>query len=126
MTQPDLSLGQLWAMIERDSQLTRQHVQATLDDVKERLDGFMTKELWETERRALVQRIEAAELELRAQAQRHEALKTKLEEDARAAREAARRQSSDQRHNRREFVYKGIIPALALLVAVISIIVAAK
>ncbi|THA72555.1 hypothetical protein E6R60_26875 [Streptomyces sp. A0642] len=113
-TEPDPTMGQLWRMIEADSRTTRLHVQQTLDDVKKRLDGFMTKDLWESEKRALEQRIEAAERELRAQAARHNALKEKLEREAQEEAQA-------RRQNGREFIYKGVIPVLALLVAAISL-----
>ncbi|MFH8483069.1 hypothetical protein [Streptomyces sp. NPDC018055] len=110
MTQPEPTLGQLWQLIERDSQRTRDHVQTTLDDVKRRLDGFMTKELWQSEKSVLEQRISRAEEELQAQQALHNALKDKLE---REARQDARARSNSAR----EFVYKGIIPVLALLIA---------
>ncbi|MEU6362305.1 hypothetical protein [Streptomyces albidoflavus] len=113
MTQLEPGLGQLWHLIERDSQRTRDHVQHEVQEVKRRLDGFMTKELWESEKRLLEQRIESVEAELEAQAARHLALKDKLE------REARERVESRQR-DRREFVYKGIIPALSLLLALVA------
>lgn len=114
MTQPEPTLGQLWQMIERDSQRTREHVQTTLDDVKRRLDGFMTRELWESEKRLLEQRVEKVEEEIDAQAAQHNAFKEKLE------REARERAETHQR-DRREFIYKGIIPALSLLIAVTAL-----
>ncbi|WP_428957919.1 hypothetical protein [Streptomyces sp. cg35] len=125
MSQPEPTLGQLWQLIERDSQITRRHVQETLDDVKRRLDSFMTKELWESEKRLLVQRIEGAEGELAAQAARHEALKTKMENDARDQERARQREAAQRVQGRqqsmRDFVYKGIIPALSLLIAVLAL-----
>ncbi|MGW9067927.1 hypothetical protein ACWGQT_00545 [Streptomyces yangpuensis] len=121
MTQPEPTLGQLWQLIERDSQRTREQVQQTLTEVKTRLDSFMTKELWESEKRLLEQRIERAEEELQAQEQRHNALKEKLDQDAAAARRAAESEAVGRRQNAREFVYKGIIPALALITAVVSL-----
>jgi hypothetical protein len=114
MTQPEPTLGQLWQMIERDSQRTRDHVQTTINDVKQRLDGFMTKELWQSEKRLLEQRVESVEAELEAQDLRHTQLKEKLEREARDQAEARTR-------DRREFVYKGIIPALSLLIAVVAL-----
>ncbi|MDQ1041377.1 hypothetical protein QFZ75_007879 [Streptomyces sp. V3I8] len=109
MNQPDpTSLGDLWTMIQRDSQLTRDAVKRELDDVKKRLDTFVTKDHFEAEKRLLEARIQHAE----------QALAT-LEREA-------RERAQGRAQSRREFVYKGIIPALALLVAVISIIVAAK
>lgn len=126
MTHPQLTLEQLWTMIERDSERNRLHVQEILEDVKQRLDGFMTKELWEAEKRALEQRIEQAELELRAQAQRHEVLKNKLEEETRIAAQVASRQDRDRRQSAKEFIYKGVIPVLALVIAALSIYFSAK
>ncbi|MFJ4902882.1 hypothetical protein [Streptomyces sp. NPDC088727] len=126
MTQPEPTLAQLWTMIERDSERTRTHVQETLDDVKRRLDGFMTKELWEAEKRVLEQRIAQAEDELRAQQGRHVALKEKLDLEARAAAAAAAQQVNNRRQSFREFIYKGIIPVLALAIAALSIYFSAK
>lgn len=109
MTQssPD-NLGDLWTMIQRDSQLTREALKRELDDVKKRLDTFVTKDHFEAEKRLLEARIQHAE----------EALE-KLEREA-------RENSQGQAQNRREFVYKGIIPALALLIAVLSVYFSAK
>ncbi|MFD7835621.1 hypothetical protein [Streptomyces sp. NPDC059761] len=121
MTQPEPTLGQLWQLIERDSQRTREQVQQTLTEVKTRLDSFMTKELWESEKRLLVQRIEQAEDELQAQEQRHNALKEKLDKDAEATRQALEAEARSRRQSAREFIYKGIIPCLALLTAVVSL-----
>ncbi|MCX4799579.1 hypothetical protein OG497_37630 [Streptomyces sp. NBC_01242] len=126
MTQPEPTLAQLWTMIERDSERTRVHVQETLDEVKRRLDGFMTKELWEAEKRVLEQRISQAEEELRAQETRHTALKEKLELEARAAAAAAAQQIRSRRQSSREFIYKGIIPVLALVIAALSIYFSSK
>lgn len=109
MTQPDpTSLGDLWTMIQRDSQLTRDAVKRELDDVKKRLDTFVTKDHFEAEKRLLEARIQHAE----------QALAT-LEREA-------RERSEGRVNSRREFVYKGIIPALALLCAALSIYVSTK
>lgn len=105
MTQTDpTTLGELWRAIERDSNLTREQVKRELDDVKKRLDSYVTKDHFEAEKRLLEARIEHAEQALAA-----------LE-----------RQDNSRRQSYREFVYKGIIPALALVIAAISIIVSSK
>ncbi|MGW7100416.1 hypothetical protein [Streptomyces sp. NPDC054838] len=120
-TQPEPTLGQLWQLIERDSQRTREQVQQTLTEVKTRLDSFMTKELWESEKRLLEQRIAQAEDELHALEAGHNALKHKLDQDAETARQALHAEIRSRRQNAREFIYKGIIPVLALLTAVVSL-----
>ncbi len=91
---PD-NLTQLWRLIERE-----------LTDVKSRLDKYVTKDQFDAEKRLLEARIASAEDQLE-----------QLRRETREAR-TARQQS------RREFVYKGIIPALALIVAIVSIVVA--
>lgn len=109
MTQPDpTSLGDLWTMIQRDSQITRDAVKRELDDVKKRLDTFVTKDHFEAEKRLLEARIQHAE----------DALK-KLEDDARDS-------ALSRAQTRREFVYKGLIPVLALVIAGLSIYFSAK
>jgi hypothetical protein len=110
MAEIEPTLGQLWNLIERDSQLTRQHVKETLDDVKERLNTFVTKDHFEAEKRLLEARVSQAERQLRAQETAHNALKEKLDNEARAA-------TQSREYSRREFVYKGIIPALSLVIA---------
>ena len=99
------SLGDLWTMIQRDSQLTRDALKRELDDVKKRLDTFMTKDHFEAEKRLLEARIQHAEQALE-----------KLEREARES-------SQGRTQTRREFIYKGVIPILALLTAALSIYV---
>ncbi|MET7363248.1 hypothetical protein ABZS76_33090 [Streptomyces sp. NPDC005562] len=116
MTQTDpQSLGELWRMIERDSASTREHVRLSreevrreLDDVKRRLDSFVTTDHFEAEKRILESRI------------------TFLEEAMDQLERSARDEVSTRSHNRREFVYKGIIPSLALIVAIVSIFAATR
>lgn len=109
MTQNDpTTLGDLWAMIQRDSQVTRDAVKRELDDVKKRLDTFVTKDHFEAEKRLLEARIQHAEQALE-----------KLEREA-------RENTQGRTQTRREFVYKGIIPALALLIAALSIYFSSK
>lgn len=105
MAQTDpTSLGDLWTMIQRDSQLTRDAVKRELDDVKKRLDTFLTKDHFEAEKRLLEARIQHAEQALE-----------KLEREARET-------TQGRTQTRREFVYKGIIPVLALMIAAVSIL----
>lgn len=109
MSQPEpTTLGDLWTMIQRDSQVTREAVKRELDDVKKRLDTFVTKDHFEAEKRLLEARIQHAEQALE-----------KLEADAR---EGAQSRSL----NRREFVYKGVIPVLALVIAALAIYFSSK
>lgn len=113
-TEPQ-TLGELWRMIERDSQSTRaglelirDQVKRELDEVRKRLDTFVTRDHFEAEKRLLEARITHAE----------EALE-KLEREARETVGASRQ-------SRREFVYKGLIPILSLLIAAVSIYVASS
>jgi hypothetical protein len=89
------NVGQLWRLIERE-----------LTDVKSRLDSYVTKDQFDAEKRLLEARIATAE--------------GKLEQLERTTRE----ERSARQHSRREFVYKGIIPALALIVAIVSVVAA--
>ncbi|MEV7675097.1 hypothetical protein [Streptomyces sp. NPDC088752] len=98
------NLGELLTEIRRDSQVTRDAVKRELDDVKKRLDTFVTKDHFEAEKRLLEARIQHAE----------EALE-KLERDARG-----------RSMNAREFIYKGIIPALALIIAGLALVFGGK
>jgi uncharacterized membrane-anchored protein YhcB (DUF1043 family) len=102
-TEPQ-SIGELWRLIQRDSHQTREQLRRELDDMKKRLDSYVTKDHFEAEKRLLQARIEQVE---RA-----------VEEMEREARTAVR----TRQQNRREFVYKGIIPSLALLVAIVSVL----
>jgi transposase len=105
MSQTDpATLGDLWRMIERDSNLTRDQVRREIDDVKERLRSFVTHDHFDAEKRLLEARI--AHLEQ---------VVARWEEDS-------EQQASSRSQNRREFVYKGIIPVLALVIAAVSII----
>jgi predicted Zn-dependent peptidase len=109
MTQTDpQNIGDLWRLIQRDSDQTREALRRELDDMKERLGSYVTKDHFEAEKRLLEGRISQAE--------------RNLEKLDREARESAR----TGQQNRREFIYKGIIPVLALVVAIVSIIVAAR
>jgi hypothetical protein len=109
MAQTDpTSLGDLWTMIQRDSQLTRDAVKRELDDVKKRLDTFVTKDHFEAEKRLLEARIQHAEQALE-----------KLERDARET-------TQGRTQTLREFIYKGVIPALALIIAAVSLFAALK
>lgn len=100
------TLGDLWRMIERDSNLTRDQVRREIDDVKTRLSSFVTRDHFDAEKRVLEARIEHLEQAV-----------ARWEEDAET-------QASSRRQNRREFVYKGIIPVLALVIAAISLFTA--
>jgi hypothetical protein len=91
------NVGQLWTLIARE-----------LTDVKQRLDNYVTKDQFDAEKRLLEARIATAE--------------EKIKELARATQDAA----ASRQHNRREFVYKGVIPALALIVAIVSVIAATR
>jgi hypothetical protein len=91
------NVGQLWRLIERE-----------LTDVKSRLDSYVTKDQFDAEKRLLEARIRTAE--------------EKLDELGRAARE----DRSSRAQGLREFIYKGIIPTLALIVAVASIFLASR
>lgn len=102
-TEPQ-SIGELWRLIQRDSHQTRESLRRELDDMKKRLDSYVTKEHFEAEKRLMEVRISQVE--------------DTLEEMDREARTAAR----TRQQSRREFVYKGIIPGLALLVAVVSVL----
>jgi tetrahydromethanopterin S-methyltransferase subunit G len=110
MTTEPQSIGELWRLIERDSDNTRERVNLTygqikqeLNDVKKRLDGFVTRDHFEAEKRLLQQRVDHLE----------EAVK-KLEEEA-SEEERSRQQG------RRDFLYKGIIPGISLIIAAISL-----
>jgi transposase len=105
------TLGDLWRMIERDSNLTREQVRREIDDVKGRLQSFVTRDHFEAEKRLLEARIDHLE-------QVVERWEQEAEEQARST--AA--QADSRRQSRREFVYKGIIPVLALVIAVVSIV----
>jgi predicted nuclease with TOPRIM domain len=117
MTTEPQSIGELWRLIERDSDNTRERVSLTygqikqeLNDVKKRLDGFVTRDHFEAEKRLLQQRVDHLE----------EAVK-KLEEEAS---EEARSRSEEERsrqQGRRDFLYKGIIPGISLIIAAISL-----
>jgi predicted Zn-dependent peptidase len=96
------NIGELWLLIQRDSDETRESLRRELDDMKDRLSSFVTKDHFEAEKRLLEARILQAE--------------QKLERLDREASEAAR----TRQQNRREFVYKGIIPVLALVVAIVA------
>lgn len=112
MSQTDpTTLGDLWRMIERDSnetreyvreqvKLSREEVRREIDDVKRRLDGFVTRDHFESEKRLLEARVAHVE----------------------AALEELERQETSRSQSRREFVYKGIIPVLALIIAAVSIV----
>jgi phage-related minor tail protein len=116
MTQTDpTSLGDLWTLIQRDSHTTREAVKRELDDVKKRLDTFVTKDHFEAEKRLLEARIQHAEEAL-------EKLEREAEEREREAREA----TQGRTQTRREFVYKGVIPVLALIIAAVSLATAFK
>lgn len=105
MSQTDpASLGDLWRMIERDSQLTREQVRREIDDVKARLQSFVTRDHFDAEKRLLEARI------------------AHLEEAVAKWEEEADEQATFRSQNRREFVYKGIIPFLALVVAIVSVL----
>lgn len=88
-------VGQLWLLIQRE-----------LNDVKLRLDSYVTKDQFDAERRLLEARISTAESQL-AELQR-----------------AVREERSTRSQGLREFIYKGIIPSLALIVAVAAIFAA--
>ncbi|MGA5598385.1 hypothetical protein ACPCSE_29545 [Streptomyces cellulosae] len=106
MTQAEpRDLGELWRLIQHDSQVTRDSLRRELDDMKQRLESYVTKDQFDAEKRLLEARIRTAE--------------DKLEQLERSTRE----ERSTRQHTRREFVYKGIIPALALIVAIVSIVV---
>ena len=83
-------------------------IERELTDVKSRLSSYVTKDQFDAEKRLLEARIATAE--------------DKLEQLERTARE----ERSARQHNRREFVYKGIIPGLALLVAAVSLFIALR
>lgn len=114
MAETEPTFGQLWEMIERDLRLTRENLQESMKDVKERLNTFVTKEVFESEKRLLEARIMQAEYRLSTQEALHIALKEKLERDEGEA-------VTNRQRDRREFVYKGIIPALSLLIAGIAL-----
>jgi transposase len=106
MTQTEpTTLGDLWRMIERDSNLTRDQVRREIDDVKKRLDGFVSRDHFEAEKRLLEARIAHVE----------DALE-ELEREANAT-------ASSRHQSRRELIYKGVIPVLSLLVAAIAVYV---
>lgn len=94
-TENPSDVGQLWLLIQRE-----------LNDVKSRLDSYVTKDQFDAERRLLEARISTAESQL-AELQR-----------------AVREERSTRSQGLREFIYKGIIPSLALLVAVAAIFAA--
>lgn len=96
-TESPSNVGQLWLLIQRE-----------LNDVKSRLDSYVTKDQFDAERRLLEARIATAESQL-AELQR-----------------VVREERSTRQHSRREFVYKGIIPSLALIVAVVSVVLASR
>jgi uncharacterized membrane-anchored protein YhcB (DUF1043 family) len=102
-TEPQ-NIGELWRLIQRDSHQTRESLRRELDDMKKRLDSYVTKEHFEAEKRLMEIRISQVEATLEA-----------MEREARTA-------ASTRQQNRREFVYKGIIPVLALVIAAVSII----
>ncbi|MEU9405582.1 hypothetical protein AB0E08_07745 [Streptomyces sp. NPDC048281] len=105
-TNPPQNVGELWQLIQRDSDLTREQLRRELDDMKQRLDSYVTRDHFEAEKRLLEARIKNAEKSLE-----------RLEREG--------RETASRRHNgRREFIYKGVIPILALVIAGISIIVA--
>ncbi|MFE0490237.1 hypothetical protein [Streptomyces griseoaurantiacus] len=91
------NVGQLWHLIERE-----------LTDVKRRLDSYVTKDQFDAEKRLLEARISAAE------------------EKIKELNRAARQEQSSRQQSRREFVYKGIIPVLALIIAALSLFAATK
>ncbi|QDN95004.1 hypothetical protein FNV58_01330 (plasmid) [Streptomyces sp. RLB1-9] len=92
-TESPENVGQLWRLIERE-----------LTDVKSRLDSYVTKDQFDAERRLLEARISTAEDQLKA-------LKREVSDDR-----------SSRHQSRREFVYKGIIPVLALAIAAVSLL----
>lgn len=108
------SLGDIWALIDSTSVRTREEVSQALKDIRERLDSFVTKEVWDVERRSLERRLEQAEAELRKQDDQHQALKERIEREAAAAAHA-------RAARRRDLVYKGILPALAILISVLAL-----
>ncbi|MFI0967095.1 hypothetical protein ACH4S8_37775 [Streptomyces sp. NPDC021080] len=100
MTQTEpTNLGDLWTLIQGDSLATREAVKRELDDVKRRLDTFVTRDHFEAEKRLLETRIQHVE----------EAL------------EEMERQAEQRAQTRREFIFKGVIPVLALVIAGLSI-----
>lgn len=115
MTHPEPStLGDLWRLMQAETALTRDHVRAEIREIRQALDKYVTKERWDAERRDLERRLEVAERELAVQDERQREFQQTLQNELRA--------SADERlTSTREFVYKGVIPALALLVAVVSL-----
>lgn len=108
------SLGEIWALIDSTSRTTREEVSTALRDIRERLDTFVTKEVWDAERRALERRLEHAEAELRKQDEQHQALKQRIESEAEEA-------ASARSARRRDLAYKGILPAIAIIISVLAL-----
>lgn len=108
------SLGEIWALIDSTSSRTRVEVSEALKDIRERLDSFVTKEVWDVERRSLERRMEQAEAELRKVDEQHQALKERIE---REAEEAARAKAA----RRRDLIYKGILPAVAIIISILAL-----
>lgn len=106
MTDDPQSIGELWRRIERDSSDSREHLddmrqqlKRELDDVKKRLEAYVTRDHFNAEKRLLEARITQAEQKLDT-----------LDRESRTA-------VTERQQTHRDFIYKGIIPVLALLIA---------
>jgi hypothetical protein len=104
-TEPQ-NLGELWRLIERDSRLSREAVKRELDDVKEQLKRFVTRDHFDAEKRLLEQRV------------------AHLEEAVRKLEREAVEEERSRRQRRRDIFYKGIIPGISLIIAGVSLITA--
>jgi hypothetical protein len=73
-----MTIAELWSRIDRGNIDTRDAIQKELDDVRNRLGSYLTRDQFAAEKAILVMRLERAELELRLLDERHTSLAEKV------------------------------------------------
>lgn len=119
----EMTIGELWALIDRGNRDTRKAIQQDLDDVRNRLDSYITKDQFTAEKALLEIRIERAERELQMLDAKHVALAERVAAE-REAEQRRRAEELDQREQQRQaraanfrsnVIYKVAVPTLLLL-----------
>lgn len=118
-----MTIAELWSLIDKSNGDTRMVIQQDLDEVRTRLDSFLTKDQFAAEKALMELRLERAERELRDLDAKHTALAEKLHAE-RVADHLRRAQELEEERLHRvqrqadlrsNVLYKVVIPTLLVL-----------
>lgn len=131
MADTEMSIAELWGLIQQSNALMRKEISDELVEVRRSLNSFATKEQWSAERAMLELRLERAEQELAslervqrelerriAEEKQAELARKDAERDRREAEEAA---AAERREDRRLNVWFKVVIPLAAIVLPIAV-----